>query len=242
VPTAQVAPASPPFVQDHNFARCHPLEGANSRVNATHRRLINQMKRLIVTGVLAAALIAPAGAQSDPPSSTDFKNASKECKALRSAMGTENFRNTYGTGKNKRNAHGRCVSKKAREEQGERVEALKNAAKECKAERNDPNFAATHDGKSFNEFYGTNKNGKNAYGKCVSQKAKQNKQEADQQDQNRVNAARECRTEQKDPNFAATHDNKSFSEFYGTNANNRNAFGKCVSAKARAKNEQQQQS
>lgn len=131
------------------------------------------MKRLVLTGALAVALVVPAGALgADPPSSTDVKNASKECKALRQAMGAENFRNAFGTGKKKRNAHGRCVSRKAREEQSERVEAAKNAAKECKAERNDPNFAASHDGKSFNEFYGTNKNGKNAYGKCVSQKAR----------------------------------------------------------------------
>jgi hypothetical protein len=203
--------------------------------------LINQMKRLVITGALAVALVVPAGALgADPPSSSDVKNASKECKALRKAMGDENFRNMFGTGKKKRNAHGKCVSRKSREEQRERSEAAKNAAKECKAERSDPNFAASHGGKSFAEFYGTNKNGKNAYGKCVSKKAKENKQEADQQDSNTVNAARECRSEQNDPNFAQSHDGKSFAEFYGTNANDRNAFGKCVSQKARAKNDQQQ--
>jgi len=33
-------------------------------------------------------------------------------------------------------------------------------------------FAAAHGGKSFTDFYGTNKNKKNAFGKCVSGKAK----------------------------------------------------------------------
>jgi hypothetical protein len=46
------------------------------------------------------------------------------------------------------------------------ITATKNAAKECDAERTaigDEAFAAQ---------YGTNKNGKNAFGKCVSSKAK----------------------------------------------------------------------
>jgi PKD domain len=42
---------------------------------------------------------------------------------------------------------------------------FKNAAKECKAERED-------DPDAFKEKYGTNKNGKNAFGKCVSSKSK----------------------------------------------------------------------
>ena len=41
---------------------------------------------------------------------------------------------------------------------------------------------ATHDGKTFEQFYGKNKNGKNAYGKCVSTKAKQKKAEMDAED------------------------------------------------------------
>jgi len=47
-----------------------------------------------------------------------------------------------------------------------------NAAQSCRAEQNDANFAANHGGKTFAQFYGTNKNGRNAFGKCVSQKAK----------------------------------------------------------------------
>ena len=42
-----------------------------------------------------------------------------------------------------------------------------------------------HDGKTFQEFYGTGKHGRNAYGKCVSSKArafKHQQDEADKQD------------------------------------------------------------
>jgi len=46
-----------------------------------------------------------------------------------------------------------------------------NPAQQCKAEMADPAFADSHDGKSFSEFYGTNHNLANAYGKCVSTKA-----------------------------------------------------------------------
>ena len=112
----------------------------------------------------------------------------------------------------------------------------KNAAKECKAERADADFPATHDGKSFQEFYGTGKHGKNAYGKCVSTKARALKAKEDEADKADVsefkNAAKQCQAESTDPDFPAAHDGKSFSDFYGTNHNHRNAFGKCVSGKA----------
>lgn len=32
---------------------------------------------------------------------------------------------------------------------------------------------AEHEGKTFEQFYGTNKNGRNAFGKCVSSKTSQ---------------------------------------------------------------------
>jgi hypothetical protein len=49
-----------------------------------------------------------------------------------------------------------------------------NAAKACKAELALPEaeFRAAHNGKSFGEFYGRNRNGWNAYGKCVSSRNK----------------------------------------------------------------------
>src|SRR5688500_9256997 len=123
-----------------------------------------------MSGVLAAALAVPAAAAAGDTTSPEYKNAAKQCKALKKAAGTNNFNELYGT---KKNAYGKCVSslskQKQKQEQQQEQEAKQNAAQQCKAERDDPNFAAGHDGKTFAQFYGTNKNGKNAYGKCVSQ-------------------------------------------------------------------------
>jgi hypothetical protein len=195
------------------------------------------MKRAILALGLSAAFAVPAMAAE--PNETDKSNAARECSKLREGMGKTNFAQTFGTNSNRSNAYGKCVSRFAREEAAEREAARKNAAKQCKAEREDANFAASHDGKSFAQFYGTGPKRKNAYGKCVSAKAKQNKQKSDKADEERderlINAAKACRTEQKDPDFASEHGGKSFREFYGTNENGRNAFGKCVSKKARAR-------
>jgi hypothetical protein len=49
------------------------------------------------------------------------------------------------------------------------------------------------------------------------------------------NASKECKAEAADPDFAADHEGKTFAEFYGANGNGKNAHGKCVSAKAKAK-------
>lgn len=104
---------------------------------------------------------------------TAHKNASKECKAEAAELGPEAFAAKYGTGKNKRNAHGKCVSAKAREHEAEadakdeeQIEARKNAAKTCAAERKKIGEDA------FAEKHGTNKTKSNAFGKCVSKTAK----------------------------------------------------------------------
>src|SRR4051794_19567944 len=109
------------------------------------------MRRLISALVVALAVAVPAAALADQPTSTDQNNAAKECKALRKAMGDVNFTKAFGTNKNGKNAYGKCVSKKAREEATERSDATKNAAKQCKAEQADSNFAATHGGKTFDQ-------------------------------------------------------------------------------------------
>lgn len=102
---------------------------------------------------------------------TAVKNASQECKAERAELGAEAFANKYGSNKNKKNAFGKCVSRKATPAVNGEAKKRINAARACKAEQQDPNFAATHDGKTFGEFYGTNPNDANAFGKCVSSKA-----------------------------------------------------------------------
>jgi hypothetical protein len=97
------------------------------------------------------------------------KNASKECKAEAETLGSEAFAAKYGTGKQGRNAHGKCVSKKAKQHEAEadaqdkeQIAERKNAAKTCAAERTEIGREA------FAAKYGTNKNKRNAFGKCVS--------------------------------------------------------------------------
>jgi hypothetical protein len=136
---------------------------------------------MLVSVAALAALAFPAAAVAAKPTKTDKENAAKECKAERGTTDAtrEAFRAKY---KNL----GHCVSKKAREEAAERKAARTNAAKECQGERSDPNFAAGHDGKTFEQFYGKNKNGKNAYGKCVSAKAREKKAEMDAEDERKA--------------------------------------------------------
>jgi hypothetical protein len=187
--------------------------------------------RTFLIGILGAAvLVLPAGAVAKPDAG-DKRAAIKQCKAERGKT-----KATHAAFKAKYHSFSRCVRQTAAEEHAEQQAALKNAAKQCKAERSDPDFASTHDGKTFQELYGTNKNGKNAYGKCVSAKAREHKAAEDADDAQEVqafkNAAKECAAERSDDGFAAAHDGKSFEEFYGTNENKRNAFGKCVSSKS----------
>ena len=180
------------------------------------------MKKFLIGWVLATLLVpAPSFAG---PSGQDRENAARACRALRAQLGLETFRQTYGTVQsNRRNAFGRCVSQWTRAEHQNRI----SAREACSAEQADPSFAATHDGKSFAEWYGTGPRHQNAFGKCVSSKAKSASDEARQ---NTMNAAKQCKAERSDlgpPAFRAK---------YGKNANDRNAFGKCVSQLAKAQN------
>ena len=185
------------------------------------------MKKLLLPAAICLAAIMPVAALAADPSPSDFKNAAKYCKALKAASGTS-FASMFGT---KKNAYGKCVSstaKKAANEDAAQTEAAKtNAAKDCKAERADTAFADAHGGKTFEQFYGTNKNGTNAYGKCVSSKAKAEKAAADKEDaqqaDDRVNAAKSCKKAKHD-------DAEQFAKDFGTA---RNAFGKCVSKTAK---------
>ncbi|HYN91368.1 MAG TPA: hypothetical protein VER75_05565, partial [Thermoleophilaceae bacterium] len=52
--------------------------------------------------------------EQDAQEAAEFKNAAKECAAERTAD-ADAFATTYGTNDNKSNAFGKCVSKKARE-------------------------------------------------------------------------------------------------------------------------------
>jgi hypothetical protein len=97
------------------------------------------------------------------------KNAAQECRAEEEADPAA-FVATYGTGKNGKNAFGKCVSGKTKDELAEEVSEFKNAAKECRAEEE-------ADAALFAETYGTNGNKKNAFGKCVSTKVQEDEEE-----------------------------------------------------------------
>jgi hypothetical protein len=180
------------------------------------------MKKITVSIGLALVLALPAGAVAKPhPDKGDKRAASAECKSLRGNTDAtrEAFRTLY------RNL-GACVRKKAVEEAQEEQNAHKNAAKECKALRQS-------DPAAFAEAYGDRPN---AYGKCVSSKAKEKEAAADEQDQEDAtewkNAAKEC-DDLRDNHSA------DFKAQYGERPN---AFGKCVSSKAREKDGEPTQS
>jgi hypothetical protein len=154
------------------------------------------MRRGVVLVIcMAAALAIPSGAIAKP-TKQDRANAAKECKALRGDTDEtrEAFRAQYrnlgacvsekareeaaerraARRSARKKCHSaknvdRCVAVKAKKakaaadrEDREDIAEAKNAAKECGAERE----ALGED--AFVEKYGTNKNKRNAFGKCVS--------------------------------------------------------------------------
>jgi hypothetical protein len=175
------------------------------------------MKKITVASCLALALVLPAGAIAKAhPDNADKRAAKAECKTLRGSTDAtrEAFRTQF-------RSFAACARKTAVEEAQQEQTAHTNAAKECKTERQ-------ADPAAFADKYGTNANKRNAFGKCVSQKAKAKENAADEQDAEDAaefkNAAKECDTER-------SADAAAFADKYGTNENNRNAFGKCVSSK-----------
>ena len=229
------------------------------------------MKRIVLTTVLVVALSAAAAAVASDASS----NAKAACTSLRAKMWQTAFAHAYSS-------FGACVSSMAQLEQKNVTSA--NAL--CSAEQNDPTFAVSHNSQTFDQFYGAGNKGKNAFGNCVSAKAKASSQAEQQsranpsrtcralrarmgaqpftslygksatarnaygkcvsawahaQTKNELNAAAACGAEQGDATFAATHNAKTFAQFYGTDSSLANAFGQCVSAKAKAAAQTQQQ-
>jgi hypothetical protein len=112
---------------------------------------------------------------------------------------------------------------------------VSNPAGTCKSQRSEPNFAASHNGQSFTQFYGTNGGngrgaGANAFGKCVSTTAKRKAgTEAKESAKGRVKdaaaPAMTCKAmKANDP-----------AEFQATYGARPNAFGKCVAKQANNK-------
>jgi hypothetical protein len=164
------------------------------------------VRRLIIIAGALAMLAVPATPAVAKPSKADKREAQRECRDERGT--TDATREAFEA---KYRNFGACVSQKAHEANAERKAARTNAARECR-----------EDGLKGREF-----------GKCVSEKAKAKRAEQDQDDaeeaEDRKNAAQECDEERGE----TQESRKAFEDRYGTNANKRNAFGKCVSQKAR---------
>jgi len=125
----------------------------------------------LTLSVPAALAVPPEdkGKPDSPGNSAAAQSPAQLCAEQLRTMGAANFRTTYAPNGNGKNSMGRCVSRQNQVADT----AADNAAKKCKAERADANFATSHQGKTFKEYYGTNPNQANAFGKCVSKYAKQ---------------------------------------------------------------------
>lgn len=147
------------------------------------------MKKSIVIAFALAAVLVPAALATAPA-----QNPAQYCKAHPELIGSGQGK-LYAT-------FSHCVRKQTAAADVNIV----NAAKTCMAQKDDANFAASHDGKTFDQFYASNDsksnanvggNG-NALGKCVSAitSAKTGEQQNAQ-----LNAAKKCRTTQNAANI-----------------------------------------
>jgi hypothetical protein len=178
-----------------------------------------KLKLMLMLGALAAAAVLPAAALADPAESADKANGARACQALKTSLGDALFKTTYGTNADRSNAMGKCVSAWTQTAHQKR-HAAETA---CAAEQADPNFAASHGGKTFAQFYGVGKKGANAMQRCVQAKLRA---ALTAQQHATTRAAKTCKA-QRAANPAA------FTATYGTGAN---AFGKCVSKLAKSQN------
>ena len=184
-------------------------------------------RRISIAAAATMALALPAAADAAEPTKQDKAAAKQECRTLRGTTPAtrEAFKVQFGS-----LGLGRCINRRAADEQQERSEAKQSASAACRAER-DADKAA------FQRKFGSKGNG---IGKCVSQQAKANKAEADREDAERTearqNAAEQCDAERGDTEASRA----AFAEKHGTNKNNRNAFGKCVSKTAQQQEQAQQ--
>jgi hypothetical protein len=89
-----------------------------------------------------------------------------ECRAEREAD-PEAFRDEYGVGPGKRGAFGQCVAEKRRAESRADRADIRNGVRACRGERDDWGTEA------FRDEYGTGESGRNAFGRCVAQKARE---------------------------------------------------------------------
>jgi hypothetical protein len=173
------------------------------------------MRKFAVSAALALTFV-PTAFAGPAATSADRARAVNDCQALRpamnSALGAGTFGRAFGTAQRARmDAFRNCVARFTVLEHQNRHQAVR----EC-----DESTAASASASAF--------------GRCVAATMLA-KSRADRRAT--MNAARTCKAEQADPAFASTHGGETFAEFYGTNANDRDAYGKCVATVAKAQND-----
>ena len=164
---------------------------------------------VIALAVLAMPGVAPA--HGDDRSESGEKNRSKACKALRAEMGADLFKDTYGRNPNKRNAHGKCVSKHRHVFK----KLVAQAVEECRAQR-----AAAR----FRHFKNDDDTERSAFRQCVKDRLRALLAERRAAFEA---AAKACDAER-------TADANAFVEKYGRGERKRHAFYGCVVETLRA--------
>ncbi|MGH2980372.1 MAG: hypothetical protein ACRDLQ_12165 [Solirubrobacterales bacterium] len=177
------------------------------------------MRRAWIAVVAATVLAVPgvAFAQGGDGSQSSRKNASKVCKALRAEMGRDLFRQTYGTNHNRRNAHGKCVS---RHRHGVR-KLVAQAVTECKAQRE---ATQSRHRKGDDDSRAERRADRRAFRRCVREKLRALLAERRAAFEA---AAKTCDAER-------TADRAAFRQKYGRGERKRHAFFRCVVQTVRA--------
>lgn len=166
----------------------------------------------ITVALLAGAAILAAPASAAKPALKPHQLAKQECRAEKRAD-KQAFKAVYG-----KRAMRTCVSR----ETAEVREQKRNAARDCKGEREEMGIEA------FRERHGSQRTGENAFGRCVSSKVR-----AEQRAERRAfaNAAKTCKEQR-------TADPDAFRGEWGTaESSGHSALGKCVSATAKQQQE-----
>ncbi len=171
--------------------------------------------RTFVVAALLALLAVPAVALGQPPAAG---KPGTDCTTQLAAMGPTTFKQTYSPHGSARSAMAQCVARFTLIEN----QNVNNAAKTCRTEQ-------AADPAAFMKKYGTNGNGHNAFGKCVSTiAAKKSATDVSAT----IGAAKACKTERSQMLPA------DFAKKYNATGAGENAFGKCVSAKSKQTEQQ----
>jgi hypothetical protein len=199
----------------------------------------------VVSAFVLGALLLPAAAQART-SSEVTTNASRQCSALRVEIGPATFGATFSSfstcilklfpveeqnaaaantlcrvrfpvASSRSRSFDNCVLTVAKSASLTEQQSL-NPAHTCTSLRSSIGTAA------FASKYG-NGNASGVFGTCVSTTARA-------QLAGEKSSAATCRAEQESAGFESKHGGKTFAQFYGTNAADSNAFGRCVALAA----------